>query len=200
MVTQRHPGDERPVALVATLASPWGPVHAVTSDRGLAALAFVAPVEAVTADIERRLHGAVAPAASVPADDERHRLIDRVRAGLGRWLAGAPEGFDDVPVDYTGRPDWDRQVLEAVRRTPWGTVTSYGAVATAIGRRGAARAVGGAVGRSPIGLVVPCHRVIAADGTLGGYGLDAWGGRLAGLSLKRAMLAVEGVTVAAPTD
>jgi len=64
-----------------------------------------------------------------------------------------------------------------------------------IGRAGAARAVGGAVGRNPVGLVVPCHRVIAGDGTLGGYGGGWWGGRQAGLELKRELLAREGVHV-----
>jgi methylated-DNA-[protein]-cysteine S-methyltransferase len=62
-----------------------------------------------------------------------------------------------------------------------------------IGRAGAARAVGGAVGRNPIGIVIPCHRVIAGDGTLGGYGGGWWGGRQAGLELKRELLAREGV-------
>jgi methylated-DNA-[protein]-cysteine S-methyltransferase len=65
-----------------------------------------------------------------------------------------------------------------------------------IGRAGAARAVGGSVGRNPIGIIVPCHRVIAGDGTLGGYGGDAWGSREARLELKRSLLALEGVAVA----
>lgn len=64
-----------------------------------------------------------------------------------------------------------------------------------IGKAGAARAVGGAVGRNPLGLVIPCHRVIAGDGGLGGYGGGWWGGRATGLQLKRELLAREGVTV-----
>jgi O-6-methylguanine DNA methyltransferase len=74
---------------------------------------------------------------------------------------------------------------------------SYGEVARMVGAPGAARAVGGAVGRCPIGLAIPCHRVIAADGTLGGYGRGSWGGRDAGLALKRELLAREGVEVGA---
>ena len=69
-------------------------------------------------------------------------------------------------------------------------------MARRIGRPGAARAVGGAVGRNPVGLLIPCHRVIAGDGTLGGYGAAAWGGREAALDLKQALLALEGVHVA----
>ena len=59
---------------------------------------------------------------------------------------------------------------------------------------GAARAVGGALGRNPVSLLIPCHRVIAADGTLGGYGGDAWGGRAERLAIKRDLLLREGVT------
>ena len=101
-----------------------------------------------------------------------------------------------VPVDLRDRPDWDRQVLAAVRDIPIGATASYGEVARRIGRRGAARAVGGAVGRNPITLLIPCHRVIAADGTLGGYGGDGWGGREERLAIKRDLLLREGVTVA----
>jgi O-6-methylguanine DNA methyltransferase len=88
-------------------------------------------------------------------------------------------------------------VLEAVRRVPLGQVTSYGRLARAIGRPGAARAVGGALGRNPIGLAIPCHRVIAGDGSLGGYGGDRWGSREDLLALKRALLEHEGVTLPA---
>ena len=80
---------------------------------------------------------------------------------------------------------------------PWGSTVSYGEIARRIGAPRAARAVGGAVGRNPIGLLIPCHRVIAADGTIGGYGGDAWGSREDRLEIKRELLAREGVTVAA---
>jgi methylated-DNA-[protein]-cysteine S-methyltransferase len=72
---------------------------------------------------------------------------------------------------------------------------SYGMVARTIDRPGAARAVGGAVGRSPIGIVVPCHRVIAGDGTLGGYGGEWYGSREQGLELKQELLAMEGLDI-----
>ncbi len=93
------------------------------------------------------------------------------------------------------RPAWDQAVLAAVAEIPWGVVTSYGGVARQIDRPGAARAVGGAVGRSPIGIVIPCHRVIAGDGTLGGYGGDWYGSRERLLELKQELLAMEGVEV-----
>jgi methylated-DNA-[protein]-cysteine S-methyltransferase len=86
-------------------------------------------------------------------------------------------------------------VLEAVRRVPRGFTASYGEIARAIGRPGAARAVGGAVGRNPVSLAIPCHRVIAGDGTLGGYGGGWWGSREERLALKRDLLGREGITV-----
>ena len=90
------------------------------------------------------------------------------------------------------RPAWDRLVLDGVRTIPRGTTASYGEVARRIGRPGAARAVGGAVGRNPVGLLVPCHRVIAGDGTLGGYGAAAWGGVEAALDAQAGAAAARG--------
>jgi methylated-DNA-[protein]-cysteine S-methyltransferase len=195
MVTQAAP---RPAALIATLTSTWGPIHVAVTDRGVAAVAWLQPIEHVTAELERRFHGEVVEARAAAPADPRRALLDRTIAELTRWLDGEPATFD-LPLDLADRPAWDRAVLEAVKATPWGAVTSYGAVARAIGRPGAARAVGGAVGRNPIGIVVPCHRVIAGDGSIGGYGGDAWGNRESRLELKRTLLRLEGVIVGPPT-
>jgi len=89
----------------------------------------------------------------------------------------------DAPVDWRGVPPFDRAVLTAIRAIPPGDAWTYGEVAEAIGKRGAARAVGGALGRNRVPVIVPCHRVVAAKG-LGGFGL--------GLDAKRALLAAEG--------
>ncbi len=110
-------------------------------------------------------------------------------------LDGGDPDLGSIPIDIADRSAWDRLVLDGVRTIPRGTTASYGEVARRIGRPGAARAVGGAVGRSPIGVLVPCHRVIAGDGTLGGYGAAAWGGVEAALDLKQALLRLEGVEV-----
>ena len=137
-----------------------------------------------------------ADGAESPADRRgAERLLALVINRLQAYLAGDGAALADLPIDLLDRPAWDRQVLDAVRGIAPGTTASYGAVARMIGRAGAARAVGGAVGRNPIGLVIPCHRVIAGDGTLGGYGGGWWGGRAAGLQLKRELLAREGVHV-----
>ena len=87
-------------------------------------------------------------------------------------------------------------MLEAVRSIGWGETASYGAIARQVGTPRASRAVGGALGRNPISLVIPCHRVIAADGTIGGYGGNGWIDRDRQLARKEALLLREGVTVA----
>ena len=192
MVTQATAATA--AALVTTIDSPWGPIHIAATARGVVAVAWQAATDDVIADLERRLGEPVTLAATAPADDGRRPILDRATAELERWLAGEPTAFD-LPVDLSGMSAWDEAVLEGVRRIPWGRTESYGGVARLIGRAGAARAVGGAVSRNPVGVIVPCHRVIAGDGTIGGYGGDAWGSRDARLELKRALLALEGVVV-----
>ena len=192
------PADDR-IAVLTTLPSPWGPLHVAVTRHGVTAVSWVGPVEDVARWLIQKRGLAVMQATALPRDDERRALLDRTTDALERWLAGEPEPFD-LPLDLRGLSAWDQQVLRGVRRIPWGNTESYGGVARMIGRRGAARAVGGAVGRNPIGVIIPCHRVIAGDGTLGGYGGDAWGSHAERLELKRALLRVEGLTGADPTD
>jgi methylated-DNA-[protein]-cysteine S-methyltransferase len=111
-------------------------------------------------------------------------------------LAGVAVDLESMLVDLGDRPAWDQLILGVVRTIPRGTTLSYGEVARRAGRPGAAQATGGAVGRNPVGLIIPCHRVIAASGALGGYGAAAWGGIEAALDLKASLLALEGVPVA----
>ncbi len=88
--------------------------------------------------------------------------------------------------------DWDRLVLTGAARLQYGETASYGELARLIGRPGAAQAVGGAMGRNPIALMIPCHRVIGAGGTIGGYGGSSYADRQAALAIKRRLLAIEG--------
>jgi methylated-DNA-[protein]-cysteine S-methyltransferase len=134
--------------------------------------------------------------AAGPAGMKLDRALDAIEA----FLDGRPEGLASIDLDLARLPGWDLAVLGAVRRVPFGRVTSYGRVARAIGRPGAARAVGGAVGRNPIGLAIPCHRVIAGDGSLGGYGGEWYGTREQLLAIKLELLAREGVTLPARFD
>lgn len=179
--------------LVETIAdSDWGPVRIAADARGIVAVEILGTPEGFAAGLARRGFGApvrLEPAGTGTASD----WARRARKIIESLLAGRDVDATAVPIDIADRPAWDRLVLEAVRAIPRGHTASYGEVARRIGRPGAARAVGGAVGRNPVGLLVPCHRVIAGDGSLGGYGAAAWGGPEAALDLKQALLALEGV-------
>jgi methylated-DNA-[protein]-cysteine S-methyltransferase len=185
------PSPDRTLVL-AIADGPWGPVRIAAGSRGVVALAMLSTAEAFEADLDRRRLGALVPLADASPGPAREHAI-RARDLVEAALAGEPVVLDAVPVDLADRSAWDRLVLDGVRSIPRGEVASYGEVARRIGRTGAARAVGGAVARNPVGLFVPCHRVIAGDGSLGGYGVAAWGGREAALEVKRDLLALEGV-------
>ncbi len=183
----------RPAAY-AVLPGPSGPVHVGVRSRRVVALELTTPTEAFVAALERRLRSAVVSAADAGADDRS--ALEGARVQVEDYLDGRCHAFD-LQIELVGLTDWDRLVLEGVRRIPYGCVTSYGRLARLIGRPGAARAVGGAVGRNPIGLVIPCHRVIAGDGSLGGYGGSWYGTRDDLLALKRRLLEGEGVRLPA---
>lgn len=181
-------------ATTTDIASAWGPVHVASTARGVVAVELLSTAEGFLAGLSRRgivieRARAGAPAAALATEAGR---------SIARMLDGLPVDMGSLPVDIDDRPDWDRLVLGAVRAIPWGQTVSYGEVARRIGRAGAARAVGGAVGRNPVGLLIPCHRVIAGDGSLGGYGVAAFGGREAALEVKRELLALEGVIKPTP--
>jgi methylated-DNA-[protein]-cysteine S-methyltransferase len=182
----------REQVVTTSVAADWGPIRLAASARGLVAVEQLSSAEDFAVHLEARFVGAPIDQAQAPPDAAAARHLDSAREALAAYLAGDLGALDALPVDLDDRPAWDRLVLEAVRGIPPGATASYGQVARMIGKPGAARAVGGAVGRSPIGLVIPCHRVIAGDGTIGGYG-SGWGGRQAGIDLKRELLAREGV-------
>jgi O-6-methylguanine DNA methyltransferase len=175
---------------IGAVAAPWGPLWVAATERGVAGLEQLVSREDLIAHLERRF-GAVEITNSGASIDQLARAVAAVESFIGGDLSA----LDGLAVDLDDRPAWDRGVLAAVREIPPGSTASYGDVARMVGRPGAARAVGGAVGRNPIGLVVPCHRVIAGDGSLGGYGGGWWAGRQAGLELKRRLLSREGVRV-----
>jgi methylated-DNA-[protein]-cysteine S-methyltransferase len=188
---------ETAVAWTSEVPGPWSPIHVAVSAHGVVAVAWLTTADEVVASLSERLHGHVVPLADDP-DGPQRDLVAQAAEALADVLAGRePEAF---PVDLRDRPAWDRAVLAEVRRIPRGQTAGYGEIARRIGRPGAARAVGGAVGRNPITLLIPCHRVIAGDGTLGGYGGDGWGGREERLAIKRSLLLREGVTVRTRPD
>jgi len=111
------------------------------------------------------------------ADDAFTDVVDQ----LDEYFAGARTSFD-VALDLRGTP-FQQDVWAQLLAIPYGETRTYGALAHALGRPGAARAVGLANGHNPVGIIVPCHRVIGSDGSLTGYG--------GGLDRKRALLELE---------
>lgn len=183
--------------LIATaVAGPWGPVHLAVSEEGVVAVELTTTSEAFAAGLEARRHR---PVHVVGSGEARPALLERAIRALEDALAGRASReratLDALPLDLADRPAFDREVLAAVRAIPRGEVRSYGEIARAIGRPGAARAVGGAVGRNPVAMLVPCHRVVAGDGTLGGYGGGWWGDHERNLDVKASLLAGEGVVL-----
>jgi methylated-DNA-[protein]-cysteine S-methyltransferase len=114
----------------------------------------------------------------VDPDDEP---FDAVRAQLGEYFAGERTEFD-LPLAMAGT-EFQRTVWAALRKIPYGETISYGQLADRIGKPNASRAVGLANGRNPIGIIVPCHRVVGSTGDLTGYG--------GGIDRKRALLSFE---------
>ena len=109
--------------------------------------------------------------------------VDRVRRELDEYFEGRRQHFDVEP-DVRGVPDYYRRVLDELARVEYGTTTTYGTLAALTGNPRAARAVGTVMNRNPIPIVLPCHRVIGASGSLTGYG--------GGLDRKEHLLRLEG--------
>jgi methylated-DNA-[protein]-cysteine S-methyltransferase len=182
-------------AAIAAFESPIGPVFAAATPAGVIGLEVLSTAEVFASALRRRTGRALVQDGE-DAGPEARAHLSAAREAVTRFLSGGgAEGLAAVPVALEGCSAWDRRVLGGVRRLAPGEVAGYGQLARRIGAPGAARAAGGAVGRNPVGLLVPCHRVIAGDGTLGGYG-GAWpGDREALLALKERLLALEGVRV-----
>jgi len=145
---------------VATLQTPIGPIEIVTKGGILCGITFEGHGASTRAWMEKRF-GEIA----IEQHDSLGEVTDRITA----YFAGDVSAVEPLPAD-TGGTTFQRLVWEALRKIKPGTTVSYGEMAKMIGRENAARAVGMAAGRNPIPIVIPCHRVIASDGTLGGFG------------------------------
>lgn len=120
-----------------------------------------------------------------PATAAARRLAEQAREEIHEYLRGQ-RAFFRVPVDLATMPDFQRRVLDAACQIPFGEARPYAWVAERIGHPRAVRAVGTALGRNPVPLIVPCHRVWRSDGGLGGY--------LFGMDVKSRLLALERAT------
>jgi methylated-DNA-[protein]-cysteine S-methyltransferase len=131
-----------------------------------------------------------------PAAQEARPLpgIDLAIRDIVRLLSGEPVDLSRIALDMDGLPEFERRVYELARTVPPGSVVTYGEIAVRLGDPGASRAVGQALGRNPFPIVVPCHRVMAADGKPGGFSARG------GVATKLRMLTIEHArTTEAPT-
>lgn len=161
---QTTPGNARtlPLLVYTRLLTPLGPMIAMAEDRGLVVLEFV-DRPALSAEVEelRARHDyAVAPG--------RNTHLDRVEEEIAAYFAGDLQNFS-VPLVTPGT-EFQRRVWDVLRSIPYGALETYGSVAEKIGSPTASRAVGHANGQNRIAIIIPCHRVIGADGSLTGYG------------------------------
>lgn len=158
--------------------SPFGLTFVAATDRGLARLSWTRghDGESFRRELEERF-----PDRPVVRDPG---ALEEVQRELEEYFSGRRSTFE-VPVDLSVMSDFERRVLRTLEAAvPFGEVIPYGELARRIGRPGAARAVGNALGKNPVAIVVPCHRVIRSDGSLGGY--------TGGLEFKRRLLTIEG--------
>ncbi|MDP2701085.1 MAG: methylated-DNA--[protein]-cysteine S-methyltransferase, partial [Candidatus Rokubacteria bacterium] len=120
-----------------------------------------------------------------PTTASARKVAQRAREELSEYFQGK-RAFFSVPVDLSGAPDFQKKVLAAARRIPFGEVRPYAWVAQRIGHPRAVRAVGTALGRNPVPFIVPCHRVLQTGGGLGGY--------VFGTDVKSRLLSLERTT------
>lgn len=153
-------------------ATPLGSMLAAATDKGLCGLWF---------DGQRHL-----PDMAAWRLAPQHPLLQHTAAFMDDYFAGSMAQFS-LPLDLAAGTPFQQAVWLALLQIPPGVTTSYRALSQTLGRPSAVRAVAGAVGRNPVSVLVPCHRVLGTDGTLTGYA--------GGLERKTALLQLEGVAV-----
>ena len=156
------------------IESPVGPLLVAATDRGLARISFSA---------EPELHLEQLARAYGPRVLRSARSVDSFHRQLDEYFDGRRNDFA-VELDLRGTAPFARHVLEELAHVPYGHTTTYGTLANRVGAPRAARAVGTVMNRNPIPIVLPCHRVVGANGSLTGYG--------GGLHVKEQLLRLEG--------
>ena len=156
--------------------SPWGWMGIAESPKGIQTIVLPKRSKrAIESDLKMQSIGSLQQGESAQLEETRRQLLD--------YLAGRRNTFD-VPLDLSQGTSFQRQVWRTLQRVPYGKLRSYQWIAARVGGRHYARAVGNAVGANPLPIVVPCHRIVAHDASLGGFS--------GGLSIKRKLLSLEG--------
>ena len=180
-----HPGRFVFPTAIGFIAMAW-------SRDGLASLQL--PGQDGEATRKRLLKGLGERAGNFPAIEARAlpspvaRWVERIRA----YASGEPADFSDVPVDLAGVDAFRRDIYAAARRLGYGETTTYGELAAGAGHPGEARMAGQALGANPVTIVIPCHRIMAAGGKIGGFSAHG------GIMTKRKLLAMENALFGAP--
>jgi methylated-DNA-[protein]-cysteine S-methyltransferase len=164
----------------------FGPCGIAWNERGVVRLQLPESDRAAT---ERRLK---ARSGGVPAEPTT-RMMEAI-ADIQRYMRGTQVDFTAVPLDVVVDEPFRQRVYEALRLVPWGETVTYGELARRVGAAGQAREVGQVMGRNPVPVIVPCHRVLAAGNKAGGF--SAYGGTFT----KERLLALEGVTIGVEAD
>jgi methylated-DNA-[protein]-cysteine S-methyltransferase len=162
--------ENEPVRNELVIASPVGKLRLVASEKGLVAI-----------DVRKNAKQVI-----TTPNTTAQAILVKTKKQLEQYFSGKRTSFD-VALDLVGT-DFQVQAWRALCRIPFGKTISYGQQAANIKKPKAFRAVGSANGKNPIPIIVPCHRVVASDGSLGGYSL--------GLKMKKQLLALEGVSEA----
>jgi len=186
--TSRRPSASRALDFVAVaFATELGWMALAQHDEVLAGVVFgCASKRQATQSLRQNLAwGAASPIVDVLETEEHPTSITGVVERLEAYAAGEDVDFSDVAVDEQHLTDFGRRIVKACRRIPRGRTRSYGELAASCGSPGAARAVGQVMARNRYPLIVPCHRVLAAGGLLGGFSAPQ------GLAMKRRLLALE---------
>jgi methylated-DNA-[protein]-cysteine S-methyltransferase len=173
-----YAAEPRPVAYYCAVTTPIGRVLVAATAAGLVRVSFRQSEATFAAELRRQLGVDV-----VRSPQRTAGIVHQLRS----YFAGERRAFD-VQVDLRQLTPFQRRVLAATARVPAGRVVSYGDIARRIGRPGGGRAVGQALTRNPVPIVIPCHRVVAAGGRIGGYA--------GGLTIKRKLLRLEGALAA----
>ncbi|MGZ9189638.1 MAG: methylated-DNA--[protein]-cysteine S-methyltransferase [Nitrospira sp.] len=155
-----------------TFKTAWGWVGIAVSEKGITSI-----------DLSPAKRRGSSRQEEVGAHDAAAALIEEARTQLLAYIQGTRRDFS-LPVDLSAGTSFQRKVWKAIARIPYGRVRSYQWVASRVGGKHYARAVGMALGANPVPIVVPCHRIIAHDGSLGGFSC--------GLPVKRRLLKLEG--------
>lgn len=157
----------------------WGWMGISESDKGIRSIVLPKKSKrAVESELRAESNELVQQGASTRLEVARRQLLD--------YLAGKRSTFD-VPLDFSQGTSFQRQVWRTLQRVPYGKLRSYQWIALRVGGPQYARAVGNAVGANPLPIVIPCHRIVAHDASLGGFS--------GGLPMKRKLLGLEGTLI-----